>query len=317
MRLIERLLPHNTRYDFIRYRLFAFGFTAILIIGSLTSIAVKGFNFGIDFAGGILIEAQTINGPADLAAMRGSLSQLSLGEVSLQQFGNTGRDIMIRVQRQDGGEKAQMDALARVKETLGDGYSYRRVEIVGPKVGGELVHDGVLAVLLSLVAIALYVWFRFEWQFGVGALISTFHDVITTFGLFSITGLEFNLTTVAAVLTIAGYSVNDTVVEYDRVRENLRKYKSMSLYDLLNLAVNETLARTILTVSTVFVTVLALLFFGGEVLRGFSIAMLWGLVIGTYSSVYVAMPMLVYFNLRTGKERAADEQAEAEASQAP
>ena len=239
--------------------------------------------------------------------MRGTLDHLGLGEISLQEYGTTGRDVMIRVQRQEGAEKAQMEALGRVKDALGPDFTYRRVEIVGPKVGGELVHDGVLAVILSLAAIALYVWFRFEWQFGIGALISTFHDVITTFGVFSITGLEFNLTTVAAILTIAGYSVNDTVVEYDRVRENLRKYKSMSLYDLLNLSVNETLARTILTVSTVFVTVLALLFFGGEVLRGFSIAMLWGLIIGTYSSVYVAMPMLIYFNLRTGKERAADE----------
>ncbi|CAA7623540.1 Protein translocase subunit SecF [Candidatus Terasakiella magnetica] len=315
MRLIERLLPHNTKYDFIRYRLVAFGITAFLIIGSFVSIAVKGFNFGIDFAGGILVEAQSTSGPADLHAMRTTLGGLNLGEVSLQEFGTTGRDIMIRVQRQEGAEKAQMDALAKVKDALGSGYSYRRVEIVGPKVGGELVRDGVLAVVLSLAAIAFYVWFRFEWQFGIGALVSTFHDVITTFGLFSITGLEFNLTTVAAILTIAGYSVNDTVVEYDRVRENLRKYKSMSLYDLLNLAVNETLARTILTVSTVFVTVLALLFFGGEVLRGFSIAMLWGLIIGTYSSIYVAMPMLVYFNLRTGKDKA-EEEGEGGATQA-
>ncbi len=312
MRLIERILPHGTKYDFIRYRLFAFGLTAFLILGSITSVAVKGFNFGIDFAGGILIEAQAKGERADLHAMRETLNGLGLGEVSLQEFGTTGRDVMIRVQRQEGAEKAQMEALAKVKDALGPDFTYRRVEIVGPKVGGELVRDGVLAVVLALLAIAVYVWFRFEWQFGVGALISTFHDVITTFGLFSITGLEFNLTTVAAILTIAGYSVNDTVVEYDRVRENLRKYKTMSLYDLLNLAVNETLARTILTVSTVFVTVLALLFFGGEVLRGFSIAMLWGLVIGTYSSVYVAMPMLIYFNLRTGKEKAADEAAAAQ-----
>jgi preprotein translocase subunit SecF len=314
MRLIERFLPHGTNYDFIRYRLIAFGITAFLIIGSLTSMAVKGFNFGIDFAGGILVEAQSTGGSADLQTMRHTLGGLGLGEVSLQEFGSTGRDVMIRVQRQEGDEKAQMAALVKVKAALGEGFSYRRVEIVGPKVGGELVRDGILAVVLSLAAITLYVWFRFEWQFGVGALISTFHDVITTFGLFSITGMEFNLTTVAAILTIAGYSVNDTVVEYDRVRENLRKYKSMSLYDLLNLSINETLARTILTVSTVFVTVLALLFFGGEVLHGFSVAMLWGLIIGTYSSVYVAMPMLVYFNLRTGKERAEDE---AEVEQVP
>jgi preprotein translocase SecF subunit len=310
MRFIEKLLPHGTTYDFIRLRFFAFGLTALLILGSFASMAIKGFNFGIDFAGGILIEAQSVNGPADLHAMRATLNGLELGDVSLQEFGSTGRDVMIRVPRQAGEEKAQMAGLAKVKETLGNGFSYRRVEIVGPKVGGELVRDGVLAVGLALMAIAMYVWFRFEWQFGVGALISTFHDVITTFGLFSILGLEFNLTTVAAILTIAGYSVNDTVVEYDRVRENLRKYKSMSLYDLLNLAVNETLARTILTVSTVFVTVVALLVFGGEVLRGFSIAMLWGLIIGTYSSVYVAMPVLIYFNLRSGKERTeADEEA--------
>lgn len=311
MRLIERLLPHDTNFDFIRYRLIAFGITAFLIVGSITSIVVKGFNFGIDFAGGILIEAQSTGGPADLQTMRSTLGGLGLGEVSLQEFGTTGRDVMIRVQRQEGDEKAQMAALGKIKDTLGTGFTYRRVEIVGPKVGGELVRDGVLAVALSLLAIAFYVWFRFEWQFGVGALISTFHDVITTFGLFSITGLEFNLTTVAAILTIAGYSVNDTVVEYDRVRENLRKYKTMSLYELLNLSINETLARTILTVSTVFVTVLALLFFGGEVLHGFSVAMLWGLIIGTYSSIYVAMPMLVYFNLRTGKDRAEEQEAEA------
>lgn len=303
MQLIDRFLPHGTNFDFIRYRLVAFGITAVLVLGSLTLIVVKGFNFGIDFAGGILIEAQSTEGPADLHAMRTSLSALELGEVSLQQFGTTGRDVMIRVQRQAGDEKAQMAALAKVKDTLGNGYSYRRVEIVGPKVGDELVRDGILAVVFALGAIALYIWFRFEWQFGIGALVSTFHDVITTFGLFALTGLEFNLTTVAAILTIAGYSVNDTVVEYDRVRENLRKYKTMSIYDLINLSVNETLARTILTVTTVFVTVLALLFFGGEVLRGFAIAMLWGLVIGTYSSIYVAMPMLIYFNLRSGKDR--------------
>ncbi|EPY00792.1 protein translocase subunit SecF [Magnetospirillum fulvum] len=306
MQLIDRFLPHGTNFDFIRYRLVAFGITAFLILGSIGAIVVKGFNFGIDFAGGILIEAQTTDGKADLHQMRTSLATLNLGEVSLQEFGTTGRDVMIRIQRQDGGEKAQMEALGKVKDTLGAGYTYRRVEIVGPKVGDELVRDGILAVVLSLAAIAVYVWFRFEWQFGVGALVSTFHDVITTFGVFAITGLEFNLTTVAAILTIAGYSVNDTVVEYDRVRENLRKYKTMSIYDLLNLSVNETLARTILTVTTVFVTVLALLFFGGEVLRGFAIAMLWGLIIGTYSSIYVAMPMLIYFNLRNGKDREKD-----------
>lgn len=296
-------------YDFIRLRFFAFGITAFLILGSFASIIIKGFNYGIDFAGGILIEAHTTGGEADLHHMRTTLEVLKLGEVSLQGFGNTGRDVMIRVQKQAGDDKAQMAALGKVKEALGGGYEYKRVEIVGPKVGDELKRDGVLAVSLAVLAIAAYVWFRFEWQFGVGALIAIFHDVITTFGLFSITGLEFNLTSVAAILTIAGYSINETVVEYDRVRENLRKYKTMPLYDLLNLSVNETLARTILTVSTVSISVLALLILGGEVLRGFSIAMMWGLIIGTFSSIYVSMPVLVYFNLRTGKLADEDEVA--------
>jgi preprotein translocase subunit SecF len=309
MNFYSRFVGKVPTYDYIRLRMLAFGITAVLVLGSIGVMAVKGFNFGIDFAGGILVEVHTQEA-ADLHKMRGSLDHLGLGEVSLQEFGSSGHDIMIRIQRQEGDEKAQMAALARVKEALGPGYDYRRVEIVGPKVGEELKRDGALAVALAVIAIAAYVWFRFEWQFGVGALIATFHDVITTFGLFSLLGLEFNLTTVAAILTIAGYSINDTVVEYDRVRENLRKYKSMSLYDVLNLSVNETLARTILTVATVFLTVIALLALGGDVLRGFSIAMLWGLVIGTYSSIYVAMPVLIYFNLRTGK-KAEDDEAEA------
>jgi len=303
-----RLIARTPKFDFVGKRVPAFVVTGLIILGTFASIATKGFNFGIDFAGGLLIESQTIDGPADIGKMRDVLGNLGLGEVSLQEFGTTGRDVMIRVQRQAGDEKAQMAALAKVKESLGAGYDYRRVEIVGPKVGEELKRDGVLAVVLSVLAIAAYVWFRFEWQFGVGALIATFHDVIATFGLYSITGIEFNLTSVAAILTIAGYSINDTVVIYDRVRENLRKYKAMSIYDLLNLAVNETLARTFLTVATVFITVVSLLVLGGEVLHGFSVAMLWGLIVGTYSSVFVSLPVLYYFNLRAGTDRPDEEQ---------
>jgi preprotein translocase SecF subunit len=309
MSFYARLLGKTPRFDYIRLRFVAFGITAVLVLGSLASMAIKGFNYGIDFAGGLMVEVQAAPGPADLAHMRTVLDGLGLGEVSLQEFGDTGRDVMIRVQRQEGDEKTQMSALAKVKAALGEGYEYRRVEIVGPKVGEELKEDGAWAVGLAVLAITLYVWFRFEWQFGVGAFIATFHDVITTFGLFSLTGLEFNLTTVAAILTIAGYSTNDTVVEYDRVRENLRKYKAMPLYDLINLSVNETLARTTLTTATVFITVMALLFIGGDVLHGFSIAMLWGLIVGTYSSIYVAMPVLIYFNLRTAREKAGDDEA--------
>lgn len=304
----------KTNFDFIRLRFIAFAITGVLILGSITSIVVKGFNFGIDFAGGMLIEVQSVNGPADLHAMRGLLEGLGLGEVSLQEFGTTGREVMIRVQKQEGDEKAQMLGLAKVKDALGTGYEYRRTEIVGPKVGEELKRDGVLAVALAVLAIAAYVWFRFEWQFGIGALIAIFHDVITTFGLFSITGMEFNLNTVAAILTIAGYSINETVVEYDRVRENLRKYKTMPLYDLLNLSVNQTLARTILTTTTVGISVLSLLILGGDVLRGFSIAMLWGLAIGTFSSVYISMQVLIYFNLRANTKEAEEDEPTAEAA---
>ncbi|MEW5727675.1 MAG: protein translocase subunit SecF [Pseudomonadota bacterium] len=302
-------MPRKFAFDFIGKRVPAFLFTAAIIVASLALVFTKGLNFGVDFAGGIVVEVQTER-QADIGAMRSTLGGLGLGEVSLQEFGETGRDVMIRVERQPGDEKAQMAALDRVKAALGEGYSYRRVEIVGPKVGDELVRDGVMAVALSVLAIAAYVWFRFEWQFGVGALIATFHDVIATFGFFALTGIEFNLTSVAAILTIAGYSINDTVVSYDRVRENLRKYKAMSLFDLLNQSTNETLPRTILTGLTTLLALVALAVFGGEVLYGFSLSVIFGVVIGTYSSIYVAMPILIYFNLRTGKEREEEERAE-------
>lgn len=307
MRPLLHYMPKKFGFDFIGKRLLALGFTAMLTLGSIVAVAMMGLNFGVDFAGGIVIEVQTQD-KADIGAMRSTLGGMGLGEVSLQEFGKTGRDVMVRVERQPGDEKAQMAALERIKGALGDGYSYRRVEIVGPKVGDELVRDGVMAVVLSVLAIAAYVWFRFEWQFGVGALIATFHDVIATFGFFAVTGLEFNLTSVAAILTIAGYSINDTVVEYDRVRENLRKYKAMHLFDLLNLSANETLARTILTGGTTLLALVMLAVFGGEVLKGFSLSVIFGVLIGTYSSIYVAMPVLVYFNLRTGKDE--DEVAE-------
>jgi preprotein translocase SecF subunit len=222
-----------------------------------------------------------------------------VGDTSLQGFGSP-EDVLIRLGRQPGGDAAQMAGVEKVKQAFGDTLEYRRVEVVGPKVGEELIRAGVIATVLALIAIAAYVWFRFEWQFGVGAMISTLHDVITTIGLFALLRLEFNLTTLAAILTIAGYSINDTVVIYDRVRETMRKYKTMDLRTLINLSLNETLSRTILTVSTVALAVLSLLIFGGEVLRGFSIAMLWGIVIGTYSSLFIAAPVLYYIRPNRG-----------------
>jgi preprotein translocase SecF subunit len=252
-----------------------------------------GLNYGIDFVGGTLIEARTTDGPADLAAMRSKLDSLHLGEASLQQFGSPD-DVLIRLPQQPGGDADQQKAIAAARNALGPNIEYRRIEVVGPSVGSELIRAGVLATVLALGAILLYIWFRFEWQFGVGATIATLHDVVTTVGLFAIFQLEFDLTTLAAILTIAGYSINDTVVIYDRVREAMRRHRTMPFRDLINLALNETLSRTILTVSTVALAVLSLLVFGGEVLKGFSIAMLWGIVIGTYSSLFIAAPVLYY-----------------------
>lgn len=301
MRPLLAFMPRKFSFDFLAQRYIAFALTAVIIIGSIVAVATRGLNFGVDFAGGIMIEIQTEQ-PANMAELRRTLNNLELGGVVLQQFGETGRDVMVRIPRQPGEERAQMAALDQVKQALGAGVDYRRVEIVGPKVGDELVRDGALAVLFSVLAIAAYVWFRFEWQFGIGALAATFHDVIATLGFFALTQLEFNLTSVAAILTIAGYSINDTVVIYDRVRENLRKYKVMTLFDLLNLSANETLARTILTGGTTLLALTALGVFGGSVLYGFAMAVIFGVVIGTFSSIYVAIPILIFFNLRTGKD---------------
>ena len=292
--IIIRRIPN---IDFMGWHKLGFAFSGLLSIVSIIAFLMLGLNYGIDFSGGTLIEARTNGGPADLAKMRSTLNGLGLGEVSLQNFGGP-NDVLIRVARQPGDDRQQMVAVEKVKTTLGPGIDYRRTEVVGPKVGGELIQAGVWATVLALFAIAAYVWLRFEWQFGVGAMLSTLHDTITTVGLFSLLQIEFNLTTLAAILTIAGYSINDTVVIYDRVRETLRKYKTMDFRTLINKSLNETLSRTILTVSTTALAVLSLLIFGGEVLRGFSIAMLWGIVVGTYSSLFIAAPLLYYIRPR-------------------
>jgi preprotein translocase subunit SecF len=287
------VIRRTPKIDFMGWHKFGFALSLFLTLSSIALFTIIGLNYGIDFIGGTLIEVRSTTGPADLAEMRGKLDALHLGEPSLQGFGPP-TDVLIRLPRQPGGDATQEQAVQKVRQALGSGVEYRRTEVVGPSVGSELIRAGVIATVLALFAIALYIWFRFEWQFGVGGMVSTLHDVITTVGLFSLLQLEFNLTTLAAILTIAGYSVNDTVVIYDRVREALRKYPRMPFRDLINLALNETLSRTILTVSTVALAVLALLFLGGPVLRGFSIAMLWGVVIGTYSSLFIAAPILYY-----------------------
>ena len=305
------IIRHIPSINFMGLHKLGFVLSGLMTVASIVAFLMLGLNYGIDFSGGTLIEVRT-TGPADLAGMRGTLNGLGLGEVSLQGFGGPS-DVLIRVARQPGDDKAQAEAVEKVKAALGSGIEYRRTEVVGPKVGSELIRAGVIATVLALFAIAAYVWLRFEWQFGVGAMLSTVHDTVTTIGLFSLLQIEFNLTTLAAILTIAGYSVNDTVVIYDRVRETMRKYKTMDFRALINKSLNETLSRTILTVSTTALAVLSLLLFGGEVLRGFSIAMLWGIVVGTYSSLFIAAPLLYYIRPRRSSSSAkAAEDAPAE-----
>ena len=297
MRLVS-FIPTGTRIDFMRWRRTAGMASIAFVVLSAALFLGVGLNYGIDFRGGILVEIRT-EGPADIGALRSQLSTLDLGEVELQEFGEP-TDVLIRIERQTGAEREQLKAVEVVKQALGPGVDYRRVEFVGPKVGAELIEAGITAVLLALGAMLIYIWFRFEWQFGVGAVVALMHDVILTIGIFSLLGLEFNLSTVAAVLTIAGYSINDTVVIYDRVRENLRKYKTLPIDDLLNLSVNDTLSRTILTSVTTLLALFCLFFFGGQVIKGFSFAMIWGVLVGTYSSIWVAVPLLVYMKLKRG-----------------
>lgn len=285
-------------FDFIGKRWIGFLVTGLGIAISFGSLAVNGLNFGIDFAGGIVIEAKT-EGEADIAKMRELLTDPQFGEPMLQSVGS-GDVVMIRIGAKEGDEQSKI--AQNVRTILDEGYGapleYQRVDYVGPQVGKELIVGSAMALGFSLLAIMIYLWFRFEWQYGLGGILSLIHDAILTIGFYSVTQIEFNLTSVAAVLTIVGYSINDSVVIYDRVRENLRKYKKMPLGNVINLSVNETLARTFMTVGTVAAALLGLIWFGGDVLYGFSAAMLFGCVFGTYSSVYISAPVLIYLNLR-------------------
>ncbi len=307
-----RIVPDDTKIGFMAYaRACAFG-SAIAIIASIILFFAVGLNLGIDFKGGTLMEFQSKSGPADLADVRSKLGNLGYGDVEVTTFGEPS-EILIRIETQPGGDEAQASVATNVTEILGSEYEHRRTEFVGPRVAGELVVSGTIAVFVALLLVLLYIWFRFEWQFAVGAIASLVHDVILTIGFFAVTQIDFNLSSLAAILTIVGYSLNDTVVVYDRVRELLRKFKQMVIPDLVDLAVNQMLARTLLTSVTTALALLALFFFGGEIIRSFTAAMIWGVVIGTYSSIYIASPMLNYFNLRAGAAKAP---GSAEASQA-
>lgn len=291
-----KIVPATTNVNFVGMRRLAYPLSGLLIVASIAMFLIQGLNFGIDFRGGILIEIKT-EGPANVEELRRTIGGLGLGEVQIQEFGAPD-DVLIRVQQQDGAEEEQVKAIEVIKTALGDTVSeYRRTEFVGPTVGAELIESAIWAVTLAIGAILIYIWFRFEWQFGVGAVIALTHDVITTIGLFAFTQLEFNLATVAAILTIAGYSINDTVVIYDRVREELRRYKKMDMGTLLNLAANRTLSRTFMTSVTTLIALIALAIFGGSIIRDFAYAMIWGVVIGTYSSVFIAVPILLWLKI--------------------
>jgi preprotein translocase subunit SecF len=310
-----RLVPDDTKFDFMRFRRISFPLSAILSVLAVAAYFTLGLNFGIDFVGGTLIEVQSKTGPADLARMRSTLNALNLGDVQLQQFGAP-TDVLIRIPQQPGGEEAQQEAVSKVRGALGTEVDYRRTEVVGPRVSGELITMGTVGLLLAILGIFIYLWFRFEWQFALGAMIANVHDLVLTIGFMAITRIDFDLTSIAALLTILGYSLNDTVVIYDRIREMLRRYKRMPMSELLNISVNSTLSRSVITHVTVTLALLSLLLFGGPVLHSFSAAMTFGAVlVGSYTSIFIAAPMLIY--LGVGETRAAQEESETTAGDAP
>ena len=289
-------IPPGTKIDFVGMRTITWIVSALLTVVPLVLVWTHGLNMGIDFEGGTLIEIQTKESPANLADIRNKVHGLDIGEVQIQEFG-AANSVLIRIASQPTDQEQQA-SIAKVKEALGDGVEYRRVEIVGPTISGELIASGTIAVVVALFGILIYVWFRFEWQFAVAAIASLIHDVTGTIGLYALLQLEFNVSSIAAILTIIGYSLNDKVVIFDRVRENLRKYKRMPLVELLDLSINETLSRTVLTHVTTFLAMMPFVFFGGDAIFGFAVAMCWGIVIGAYSSIFVASPLQLILGVR-------------------
>jgi preprotein translocase subunit SecF len=305
--MLLKLVPEDTHIKFINLRKFSYALSFFMMIASVVFFMTKGLNYGIDFKGGFLMEVHT-EGPADLAKIRSLAGNLGLGDVSVQTFGAENQ-ILIRLEYQE--DKSLNEVVISVQSTLSDGIAgevkFERTESVGPRVSGELIQDGIMSIVLAVCAVLFYIWVRFEWQFGLGAVIALIHDVLITIGMFAFTQLEFNLNIIAAILTIVGYSLNDTVVVYDRIRENLRKFRKMEMIELLNVSLNDTLTRTIMTSFTTVIALAALFFFGGEVVHGFTAAMIWGIFIGTYSSVFIAAPVLLWFTLRREPENEAAE----------
>lgn len=313
-----RLAPDDTHIRFMWLRRYVFPATVLLSIAAVAIFIFIGPNYGIDFRGGTLIEIKPVEASYGVAEVRQDLATLQLGDVQVTEVADFTGDnsILIRIQQQEGGEAAQQQAIEQVRTMFADEVEFRRVEVVGPRVSSELAYSATIAVMVTLFAILAYIWFRFEWQFALGAIISTVHDVLLTLGFFVVAGLDFNLASIAAILTIVGYSLNDTVVVYDRIRENLRKYKKMPLTDLIDKSINEMLARTLMTSVTTCLALLALLIFGGTVIRSFIAAMLFGVLIGTYSSIYIAAPVLIFFKLRPAESEKKDEADAAETAEA-
>ena len=284
------------KYLFNKYYNLSNIISLILFIMSIFFLTFKGLNYGVDFKGGTLIELRSDNTNYKTEDIRGTFNKLNLDDLSVKKFGAEG-DYVIKFKRSDLNEPDFIKNLKNDLDNYLEDYSFRRVENVGPKVSAELLQDGVTAIAIALAAMLIYIWFRFEWQFSIGAIVAIFHDVIITLGIFSLLSLEINLSIVAAVLTIVGYSMNDTVVIFDRVRENLKKYADIKIFDLTNLSINETLSRTLITSVTTLLALLSIFFFGGEILKGFSFAMILGVILGTYSSIFIANPVLVYFKV--------------------
>lgn len=292
-----KLIKEQTNLDFMRWHKMSLLFSLLITLACLAGLFTKGLNLGIDFTGGILMEIRSEQ-PVNIADLRQSLGTLSVGAPSIQEFGNE-NDVLIRIPGNLGDSEGQKLVVQEVQDILGtEGIDYRRVEFVGPQVGSELIEAGIKAFIYSILGILLYLWFRFEWQFGVAGVVTLAHDAIVTIGFFVFTGIEFDLATVAAVLLVAGYSINDTVVVFDRVRENLRRFRKKPLPELLNLSMNQTLSRTLMTSVTTLLALVALWLFGGHVIRGFVDALIIGIFIGTYSSVFLGTPMLSYMKLR-------------------
>lgn len=288
-----RLAPDNMKFQFMQLRSVTYPLSALLSILSVVAFLTLGLNYGIDFAGGTLMELRAKTGQADLVSLRALGDKLQLGEVEVQAFGEN-QDVTVRVRLQPGGDAAQQEIVQKIRVAVGDNYEFRRVEVVGPRVSGELVQSGTLGVVLSIVAVLTYLWFRYEWQLAVAAVIATMHDLLLTMGFFAITRLEFNVTSIAAILTIVGLSLNETVVVLDRIREMLRKYKRMPMPEIIDTSINAVFSRTIMTSTTALMALAALAFFGGHVIQSFSLAMMFGMIVGTYSSIFICSPILIY-----------------------